>query len=306
MQQVNPDPDIEKALKWFLDLIPSADWSHRKETIEAYLDPLLEPKSRREDAKELKPLSIVDDRMGWYLYLVETSLHSPYKYEPIQGSRVLPIFKRFGSDFEKLVQITGAQERAYRLVTTDRTHPDSGIFELLTALLWARNGWQTVEFLNEMPPAKSPDIRAANNREEWFVECKRLAMSSEYSRSERKKWLEMWHNFRDLLSDQRLPYILDIVFHVELETLPDNFLRDELGGKLHLISPPCKVISNATWDVEVKMVDFATARDHLRKYLVKYPSDQLYELIAGRRDPNRGFTCMVEGQTVRSRGGQRP
>lgn len=124
MQPPNPDPEIERALKWFLDLIPSADWSRRKEAIEAYLRTLLAPKPRREDAKELKPVSITDDRMAWYLYLVETSLYSPYQYEPIQGSRVLPIFKRFGSDFEKLVQITGAKERAYRLLTTDRTQPD--------------------------------------------------------------------------------------------------------------------------------------------------------------------------------------
>jgi hypothetical protein len=298
MQQINPDPEIEKAFKWFLELIPPADWSRRKEAIETYLHTILEPKSRRENAKELKPVSITDDRMGWYLYLVETSLYSPYKYEPIQGSRVLPIFKRFGSDFQKLVRISGAKEKALRLVTTDRTQPDSGMFELLTALLWARNGWADVELLTEMPPTKRPDIRAANNREEWFVECKRLTTSSEYSQLERKKWLKMWHNFRDILIDKRLPYILDVIFHVELETLPDNFLRDELSGKLRQISPPCKIISNGTWEVAVSEVDFATAREHLRRYFVKNPSDQLNELIAGRRNPNKGFTCLIEGETV--------
>lgn len=89
------------------------------------------------------------------------------------------------------------------------------------------------------------------------------------------------------------------MFHVELENLPDNFLVEELPGKLKLINHPCELISNEVWSVTVRFVDLEKARAHLEKYRVKYPSDQLNELVGGKRDPNRGFTCAVLGKYVR-------
>ena len=59
------------------------------------------------------------------------------------------------------------------------------------------------------------------------------------------------------------------------------------------------MIENEIWSVSVDFIDFSKAKSHLEKYCVKYPSDQLNELIAGRRDPNRGFTCSVLGKSVR-------
>lgn len=73
----------------------------------------------------------------------------------------------------------------------------------------------------------------------------------------------------------------------------------ELAGKLAFVQLPCKIISNETWEVSAEPVNYEAAHAHLEKYWVKYPSDQLNELIAGRRDANRGFTGVFAGRTVR-------
>jgi len=293
------DPEIETALSWFLAFVDHEEWVRRKDAIESYLETVVVPRQRAETSRELERIVFDEDPMGWYLYLVEMALHARYKAEPSQGARVLPIFKRLGGDLDRLVKIRGVEEKARRLVSIDCRDPDSRLFEMLVALLWSRNDWPTVEFINEAPPEKRPDIRATSNSEEWYIECKRLTKTSDYSLWERKKWLRMWRYLSDILVQQSLPYVLDIIFHVELEALPDEFLRDALGGKLQLIQPPCTVISNEICTVSVRRVDLEAAHSHLKKYCVKYPSDQLNELIGGHRDPNRGFTSVVWGRYVR-------
>ena len=102
--------------------------------------------------------------MAWYLYLVDTALRDPLKYEPIQGARVLPIFKRLGTDLDLLKRIGGVDERVQRLLGGERAQLDGGLFELLVALLWKRTGYPIVEFIPERPPGKSPDILARSGR----------------------------------------------------------------------------------------------------------------------------------------------
>lgn len=293
------DPNIRRALEWFLGFLEPQEWNKRKEAIETHLQSILEPRRSREEALTSEPISIKDDRMGWYLYLAETSLYATYKYELIQGARVLPIFERLGRHFELLQRIHGIENKVRNLLYANRSQPDSGLFEILIALLWVRNGWPLVEFIPEEPPEKRPDIHAESEEQEWFIEAKRLASNSRYSQREREKWLSMWRHLRDFLIDYRLPYVLDIVFHVELGTLPESYLGDELAGKLRLISPPCEIVSNDIFDVSVAPVDFETARKHLRNNYVKYPSGQLNQLIAGRYDPSRGFTYVVGGRVIR-------
>jgi hypothetical protein len=289
---------MERALAWFLSFVEQREWRQRVDRIEEQLSAVHRPHASRADAIKHGSVSIADDRVAWYLYLVDTALHDCVKYEPIQGSRVVPIFARFGHDLALLQSIGGIEARIARMLGGERGQADSALFELLIALLWARNGCERVEFIAEQPPERRPDIRALKNGEEWFVECKRLQKSSQYSDEERNKWLNMWVPFRDFLIESRTSAVFDIVFHVELGSLADDFLVAQLAGKLPLIQLPCTLISNDTWEISAKPVDYETATAHLKKYLVRYPSDQIQELVAGRRDPSRGFTSVVLGHFV--------
>ena len=300
----NNNQELQCILEWFLGFIKPVEWQERKRVIEKRLDEIHRPKKSRQDATNYESISFQKhDRMGWtmswYLYLAEMLLTEPTKYEPIQGARVIPIFERLGSDFELLHRIGGINEKVERLLSFGKRgtlEPDSTLFEILVALLWKRNGWEDVSFIPEASK-KSPDIRAASGSKEWIIECKRLNGSSEYSQRERKKWLKMWRHLRNYLVDKQIPAVLEIVFHIELESLPDDFLVKQLSGKLPLLSSRCIVISNEQWQVSFDTVDFDKARAHLEQFHVKIPSTQLCELIAGYRDPNRSFTPVVLGKS---------
>jgi hypothetical protein len=296
------EPDIERAFEWFISFLPAGEWTARKAAIEQYLAAILEPKRSRAEATDYHRVVGTGDRMGWYLYLIETSLYEPYRTEVNQAARILPVFSRLGSELDLLLKIGGVKEKAEEILNGSRSQPDSVLFEMLIALLWARNGWQNVAFIPTDPREKRPDIRAATGSEEWFVETKRMTTNSAYSQKERDKWLRMWGRLKDILINYRLPFVLDITFHVELETLNDDFARDNLAGKLKLVVCPCELISNEYWTVSVSFVDFDKIRKHFEKFYVKSHSRQLQLLIGGRWDRSRGFTMVMDASTGRMGG----
>ena len=293
------DADLENALQWFFKFLSDHDWKRRVDAIEENIETGIQPKARNFQAEDYISIYSGVDRIAWYLYLLYTVQHDPLKYEPIQGARVIPVFKRLGADLDLLKGIGGVEDRIERLLGPERTQPDGGMFELLIALLWKRNGYPIVEFISESSQRKTPDLRAHSGRDEWYIECKRLQKSSEYSERERAKWQAMWSRFVQHLTRNNISLVFEMIFHVELESLPDDYLVTQLAGKLQFLSSPCHVISNETWDVTSKPVDYRRASAHLNKYRVRIPSDQLQELLAGYRDPSRGFTCAIGGNSVR-------
>jgi len=292
------DNDVKIAFNWFLGFFEEEEWLSRKNNIEQRLSSTLTAKEFKANTNDLKPLAIHDDRIGWYLYLLESFLYHPYNYEPTQGSRVIPFFKRFGSDLDLLKAIDGVEAKVKKLLHSNKNSADSDLFEMATALLWARNDY-TVKFIPEAPPDKKPDIKAASAKGEWFIECKRLNMHSEYSKKEREKWLEMWSKVKNHIFDLGTPFLFDITFHIEILSLPDDFMVQELLGKLKFVVVPGILIFNKIWTVKVDFVDFNKVQSHLSKNYVKYPSDQFKDLIAGERRPNDNFTCIMDGSFVR-------
>ena len=296
------DADLEDALEWFLRFLSADDWRTRVARVEENIETGFSRQRRDFGAEEYLAAYTGRDRIAWYLYLVDTVQHQPLKYEPIQGAGVVPIFKRFGADLDLLRSIRGVEDRVERLLGSDRGQPDGGLFELLIALVWKRNGYSTVEFIPETSRRKTPDFLARSGGDEWYVECKRLQKRSEYSERERGKWLAMWSPFAQHLARNGHSLVFDVTFHVELETLTDDYVMEHLAGKLRFLSFPCRIVSNETWDVTAKPVDYRRARAHLQRYRVRFPSDQLQELVAGYRNPRRGFSFAAAGDLVRAGG----
>jgi hypothetical protein len=199
------NPELQLILDWFLSFIKPTEWLERKREIEKYLDITHRPKKSYQNIINHESISFPQHNKGlkisWYLYLIETLLIEPTKYEPHQGARIIPIFERLGTDFELLQQIGGIDKKIKELLFSKENMPDQVLFEILVALLWKRNGWENVSFIPEAPPEKRPDIRAASENNEWIIECKRLNGSSKYSEKEQKEWLRMWRCLRDYLID---------------------------------------------------------------------------------------------------------
>lgn len=284
------DENVISAWTWIRSFMSDKDWEKRKSTIEQKIvlkfrdtPPFSEPLT------EGTLMNIKDDVIGWYLYLVDMIINEPHKYEFFQGARILPIFKRLGMDLELLKKIEGIDSKIKSLIKKRRSEADALLFEILTALLWARNGYK-VSFLDEKGNMKTPDLVAEKDGETFNIECKRQSKTSDYTYRETAKRQKMVSYISKILMTKSL--LLDIVFHVELESLPDTYLFDLLVDKLK--SPIAgKIISNHEVDITLSFVDITQIIKHLKTHFVKNHSPMLNYLIGRRPVDNKGFTCGI-------------
>jgi hypothetical protein len=295
--QWKEDSDIRVAFDWFMQFIKPENWMSRKTQIENYLRlvhetkyqpiPLTSPTAR---------ISYDKDQIAWFLYLADAYLSHPTDYDFAQGARVIPQIKTFGRFIELLDRIEGIHEYLMKKLNNVHTNADSLFFELLVALTYKRNKWKKVALIPESPQKKSPDIFVDKKNNKWFVECKRLAKSSVYSLKERKKWLDMWEPLSRYLQAFEKSIILNINFHVELNTLDDSFVYDNLVQKLNLVVTNGVIIDNNTWTVSMKLVDLKRIKESLLKNYIKFPSSSFATLVTGEHLPNVGFTAIFLGK----------
>lgn len=290
------DDDVIKAWKWMMSFISVNDWQKRKANIEGRIAMefrTAEPFSEALTGGTL--LVIKDDVIGWYLYLVDMLINEPHKYEYFQGARVIPIFKRLGMRLDMLKNIDGIENRIKDLLKKRRHEADALLFELLTALLWAENGFE-VGFIPEKQGEKTPDIFAKKNGQNWNIECKRQTKTSDYTYKETAKRQKMISYINQVLLERNI--LLNIVFHVELETLPDTFLRDLLLGKLK--GAVCgKIISNSEVDIDLEFVDIPYIKNHLQDFPIKHNTPMLNQLIGKKAVDNKSFTCGLHAKFFR-------
>ncbi|MCK4252516.1 hypothetical protein KAX97_13795 [candidate division WOR-3 bacterium] len=291
------DSHVRAAFDWFMQFIKPEEWSSRKTKIENYLHSVHETKLQPVPLTSSSTrVSFNQDQLGWCLYLADAYLTHPKDYDFSQGARVIPQIKALGRFIELLDSVEGVHEYIFKKFNNIHTNADSLFFELLVALTYKRNSWNKVALIPESPPAKSPDIFVSNGNDEWFIECKKLAKSSQYSLKERQKWLKMWEPLSSFLQANKKSIILDIVFHVELQTLDDSFVTENLIPKLRFVVTKGVVIDNKTWTVSTKFVDLEKIRNNLSKSYVKIPSSSLAYLITGEHLPSAGFTCVFLGK----------
>ena len=108
----------------------------------------------------------------------------------------------------------------------------------------------------------------------------------------------MWSRFAEYVARHRISLVFEMTFHVELESLPDDYLMTQLAGSCGFFLPLPPSFERDLGRHR-KPVDYGRASAHLNKYRVRVASDQLQELLAGYRDPHRGFTYAIEGGVVR-------
>lgn len=289
----NHEPDIEKAYYWFREFISDPDWERRKSAIEMYLSSILrefEPFSEPISAGTL--LAVQKDQIAWYLYLVHTYLFEPHKYEFYQGARVLPIFKRIGMDIDLVGGIKGLRAKVRNMCKKRTAEADAILFEVLTALLWARGGW-SVAVIEEGQAGKTPDFLVSKGLEQWQVECKRQQKTSEYARTETRKRQALITQVSRLLLEFNV--LLDVTFHVELVSLPDTYLLDMLADIIPDTKSPGRIVSNKEVDIDLAFVDILAIQRHLESYFVKAGSPKHVELIANKKVDQSAFTSGFVG-----------
>lgn len=282
------DPELRRALDWFAGLMGPAVWMKRREgVIRRYSRSL----KTWELPKGSFPIQLRDteDVIGWYMFLCESLLDHPLDYEFAQGSRVVPIFKALGRDLDLLQEVKGHEERARRLITSERKNPDSAIFELLVAAAYVRNGWTKVAFVPETPHGKTHELDVAKGRRKISVECKRMAKSSRYSMEERDHFQRLWQPLLRDLVDRRVGMNFDVIFHTELRLLPDDLLLRVARDRARLIAFPTVIHDDAQVTVTAWPCDLSEMQDVLRRQFVKICSSRFMELATGRYERHKGF-----------------
>lgn len=291
------DEDVINAWKWFTSFMSEQDWKNRKARIEERVSVTFKELSPSLSVpSEEKVLVVKEDMIGWYLYLVDMAIHELHKYEYFQGARVIPMFKQFGLNLDLLRGIEGVEKKVRDLLRKRPSEADAILFEILTALLWARNGYEVV-FLAEEDGKRTPDLIARKGDKTWNIECKRQSKTADYTYRETAKRKKMISYLTDTLIARNI--LLEIAFHVELEPLPDTFLRDLLEKKLQQTAKAGRIVSSEQVDVDLAFVDIGAINAHLEKFYVKHYSPQMNSLICKKPVDNKAFTSSLYGQMFR-------
>lgn len=270
-------PDLSAAVEYFRNLIGEQEWRTRREAAAWRFYETLVGKvaSVADDGRHYR----LADLFAWYLFLGEALTDHPQNYEVFYGSRVVPILATIGRNLELSKAIGGFDERARRIVGPERSQPNGGLFELLVALAYARDGAE-VSFRPETPGiARSHDIDVVVRGTAWAVECKRME-AGEYAERERLRKLELWQPAaRVLVSTGRNIYVR-VDFLTELAEVPDRYLSDHAIEFLKSSRENSLWLDNYAYGV-IGELDLNPLQTALKDGYLLYPGPIYHKLLTG-------------------------
>ncbi len=281
------DPDVRRRLDWAISLIGTESWLSRKTKLKSFVNsrapaPLAAP------ADFNFPI-VPDDLAGWYLYQCELYLDSPFDFDMPQCSRIIPIVNRLGSHLYEIVRIPGAIERMQRSLVNTGIDIDSTLFELTIASAYSRRGFADVAFVPESSSIKTPDLKMRRNGQDFFAECKRKRKMTEYARKERERWWKLSALLRKELFDNRIPVLVDIVFHIPLLECSDDYL-DRKVVPLLKVATYGTIIDDRALTVSLRKARLDDVKETLRTTMIRIDGPLLYEKLYGTFERWRGYT----------------
>ncbi len=287
------DVFIRRWVDWAIELLGTTQWEARRQVIVEFWDKhelqVVENQANAEAA--LRCSFIPDDRAAWYIHQCELYLSNPLHCDLGQVGRVAPVVKKLGMGLDTLRAIPDADERMKRGLLFEQDI-DSTLFELLTALAYAQQGW-AVRFLPETPPGKSPDLFVQRGAIKLYVECKRKRAVSDYARSERARWMLMVEPVKRGLLSARLDWCLDVVFHKPIVELPDNYLATRVVPKLRLARPGV-LLDDADITVRAIAADWDRLREAMRNDDIRVDTLRLTYLLFGIYEPWRNHSTVFK------------
>lgn len=214
------DEDVRKALVWLQEISTSSQsLSERIRAAQEHYRTGSVPNGNQwpDTAKLLLP----DDRVASYLAQADALITDRRFYDMRLASKILPFIKTIGAGLELIREIEGAEERAKRMLGRANDHPDGGLFELVTAARYARDGFR-VEFIPE-GDRRMADLQIFKGRLNAHVECKRLRPSG-YEIKENGRAHELFKEFESVVHDQHISVHVDVNFKVGLGSVPIDYL----------------------------------------------------------------------------------
>ena len=297
------------SLEWFLSYIKTDDWNARKESVVKYFKEQEEHvyKDQRQASKGAEDpkhrVAFHEDWVAWYLYLVECLHQRPLVSELSQSARVFPFFAAIGRHIEIAKKIEGIDAKLSEFLNSKINQPDSTLFELVVAIMYARNGYH-VEFIPETALNKTPDLRVTKGEEKFFVECKRLAKITDYSEYERQEWRKRWFNLVPSLIKHNKSIFIDVVFKVELKDTNEYVLVKAFNEMKSKISKG-KVLEYESEEITISInqIDMEKVNNHFDNFYVKWNSGQMVSLLADGFNSSENYTHLCTPKNLFRMGG---
>lgn len=270
------DAVLRAGIAPFLEKMSSEGWQARRTRV---LN-ALKDRSKETNLSKAAPIRVQGDEIGWYLFLCEQALEDPFCMDVSQVARAAPFFAGIGERWQHAPHVRGLQRKIGELLGDYKNNPDGLLFEILVALSYAAKGWE-VEFLEERPGQKSPDMVVRQEGLEFFIECKRLQRRTSYAEKERDEFLRVWDLAGDELVRNRQWLWLKGNFHVEASELPDDFLRNIFASKLPAPLGESVIYDGPEATIHARHINQVAVKSHISNYWVKTNSATLSQLLGG-------------------------
>lgn len=288
------DDKVLLASAWLAELANRRTWQKRMQATRGHFLAAKESWARGEPVPFYDPT----DTAAWYVFQANAYATDRMNWIPEEAVRMVPTFTRIGEELTTLLAIAGAEDRAARLMNADRSQPDGGLFELLVALAYARDGWDTM-FVPERPGiAKTHDLSVRKGRSKWAVECKRMDRSS-YEARERARGEELARAVHRLALAAGRSIYMQIAFDAELEVIPGDYLAGHAAA--YLDGTGANHWRDANGIGTIREIDWSLAHDVLAKDDVYYGSSRMIELLISRYDHDFAHSMAAKWRPSRTR-----
>lgn len=276
------DDEVQAAVNWLGGLAPAADMARRVDAQRQGLEAALTVWREGGQAQATDGR----DQAAWWLLQGADFAHGRRHTVPDEAARITPLLKRLGAELTAVRAIPGAEQRAARLVTDRRTSMDSGVYELLVALAWRRDGWEVAFVPEQRGGPATPDLVASRPGRRWAVECKRLERS-DYAVNEAAHGLRLAAPVHDLLRNGGPPLVVEVVYAVELQDVPPDYLLDRVREALATRGGGW---ADATGVGRLRPPDAAGLQRVMARDDVYYGSKRMIQLTAGGLEPEWDYS----------------
>lgn len=270
------DEAILEVVDWFKSRLTSEQLSQRMDAVRATFE--AGKRSMLEGA--MPSLYEPRDTIMWYLFQA-TAYASDRRdsWEP-ETYRISPVFARLSMLLPFLKQVEHIEDKLSALMTKGRADPDPGLFEILVAGAYKSRGWATVSLVPEQPGiAKTQDLLMTGGRRRWAAECKHVRRNA-YEQQEYETGQVLAEPVHMLARQMQAWVVMEVVFLVELETLPSDYLLNK--AKQFFLNR-----SEISWRDDTSVGYIRDSHQNLLQRVlltddVFYGSSRMVELIVGR------------------------
>ncbi|ETI59479.1 hypothetical protein C100_21140 [Sphingobium sp. C100] len=271
------NPDVRRAVEWLKGYIAPGEWRKRRLAAVQRVYQLI---VNGAEPGETGRFFDERDSFAYHLFLAEASIDHVWNYDPIFGSRVVPVFAAIGRNLNLLRAIDGIDDRVVRMVGAEKAQPNGPFFELLVAAAYARSGGKVAFVPERRGGPRTHDMDVTQNGRVYAVECKRMEVS-DFGEIERTRVRALWGPSTAHLANILGSTFAQVEFLVPIADVPNDYLTRKT--KAWQLAPE----KAFEWQDEfgrgsIRSLDLRPLRKELEDSMILNGSTRLAQLLTGR------------------------